>query len=89
MATVEDYVSRIEGTCGRERDVIVIFKYEKRDETVKRILERATLKKSLAGIVFELVFKNYSFRLYGSGKIIFRGLDSKDELNALLSALLL
>jgi ribonuclease HIII len=89
MATVEDYVSRIEGTCGRERDVIVIFKYEKRDETVKRILERATLKKSLAGIVFELAFKNYSFRLYGSGKIIFRGLDSKDELNALLSALLL
>jgi len=89
MATVEDYVSRIEGTCGRERDVIVIFKYEKRDETVKRILERATLKKSLAGIVFELVFKNYSFRLYGSGKIIFRGLNSKDELNALLSALLL
>ena len=89
MATVDDYVSRTEGTCGKEKDVIVIFKYEKRDEAVKRILEKATLKKSLAGIVFELVFKNCSFRLYGSGKIIFRGLDSKDELNALLSALLL
>jgi ribonuclease HIII len=89
MATVDDYVSRTEGTCGKEKDVIIIFKYEKRDEAVKRILERGTVKKSLAGIVFELAFKNYSFRLYGSGKIIFRGLDSKDELNALLSALLL
>ncbi len=89
MATVDDYVSRTEGTCGKEKDVIVIFKYEKRDEAVKRILERATVKKSLAGIVFELAFKNYSFRLYGSGKVIFRGLESKDELNALLSSLLL
>jgi hypothetical protein len=89
MVTVEDYVSRAEGTCGKEKDVIIIFKYETRDEAVKKILERATLKKSLAGIVFELAFKNYSFRLYGSGKIILRGLESKDELNALLSALLI
>jgi TATA-box binding protein (TBP) (component of TFIID and TFIIIB) len=89
MATVEDYVSRIEGTCGKEKDIIVIFKYEKRDEAVKRILERGTVKKSLAGIVFELAFKNYSFRLYGSGKAIFRGLKSKEELRALISELLL
>jgi len=89
MATLDDYVSRIEGTCGKEKDVIVIFKYEKRDEAVKRILERATVRKSLAGIVFELMFKDYSFRLYGSGKGIFRGLQNKDELNALLSSLLL
>jgi len=27
MATVEDYVARIEGTCGEEKDVIVVFKY--------------------------------------------------------------
>jgi TATA-box binding protein (TBP) (component of TFIID and TFIIIB) len=52
-------------------------------------LERAALKKSLAGIIFELEFKNHSFRLYSSGKVIFRGLESKDELNAVLSELLL
>ena len=88
MPTVDDYVSRTEGTCGKEKDVIVTFKYEKRDEAVKKIRERAALKKSLAGIIFELEFKNHSFRLYSSGKVIFRGLESKDELNALLSALL-
>jgi len=89
MSTVDDYVSRIDGTCGREKDVIVTFKFEKRDEAVKRILERATLKKSLAGIVFELAYGEYSFRLYSSGKAIFRGLENKEELTALLSELLL
>jgi len=89
MATVEDYVSRIEGTCGKEKDVIVIFKYERRDEAVKKIRERATLKKSFAGIIFEMTFKNYSFRLYGSGKAIFRGFKNKEELNVVISELVL
>ena len=89
MASLEDYVARVEGTCGKEKDVIVMFKYEKKDEAVQKILRRATVKKSIAGIVFELAFRNYSFRLYGSGKAIVRGLENKEELNALLSALLL
>jgi hypothetical protein len=89
MVIIEDYVARTEGTCGKEKDVIVIFKYDKKDEVVKKILGKATVKKSIAGIVFELAFKNYSFRLYGSGKSIFRNLRDKEELNSLLSELLL
>lgn len=88
MINVTDYVARVEGTCGKEKDVIVIFKYDKKDEAVKKILAKATVKKSIAGIVFELTFDDYSFRLYASGKGIFRSLESKEELNALLSKLL-
>ena len=88
MGIIEDYVARTEGTCGKEKDVIVIFKYDKKDEAVKRILAKATLKKSIAGIVFELTFKKFSFRLYGTGKAIFRDLKDKEELKALLSELL-
>jgi hypothetical protein len=88
MVNVDDYVARIEGTCGKDKDVIVTFKYEKKDEAMKKILGKATVKKSIAGIVFELVFRAFSFRLYGSGKAIFRDLKDKDELNALLSELL-
>jgi len=44
MPTVDDYVARIEGTCGAEKDVIVVFKYDKKDEAVKRMLARAKLK---------------------------------------------
>jgi len=88
MAAIEDYVARTEGTCGKEQDIIVMFKFDKKDEAVKKILAKANLKKSIAGIVFELTFQKYSFRLYGSGKAIFRDLKDKEELNALLSELL-
>jgi hypothetical protein len=89
MPIVEDYVARIEGTCGKDKDVIVTFKYDKKDEAMKKILEKAELKKSIAQIVFELTFKGFSLRLYGSGKAIFRDLKDKQELNTLLSELLL
>lgn len=88
MVTTEDYVARTEGTCGKEQDVIVIFRYDKKEEAVKRILQKATTKKSIAGIVFEMTFKDFSFRLYGSGKAIFRDIKDKNELNGLLSELL-
>jgi hypothetical protein len=89
MVAIEDYVSRVEGTCGAEKDVIVIFKYEKKDEAIKRILAKAQLKNSIAGIIFELGFGDFSFRLYSSGKAIFRSIKNREELNGILDDLLL
>ncbi len=89
MPTVDDYVSQIEGTCGAESDVIVVFKYEKKDEAIANILKKATLKNTIAGIIFELTFQGASFRLYANGKAIFRGIKDKQELNRLLAGLLL
>lgn len=89
MSTVEDYVARIEGTCGAEKDVIVIFKYEKKEEAVARILKKAELKNNLSGIIYELAFNGTSFRVYSSGKAIFRGIKNRETLNALLASLLL
>ena len=51
MSAVTDYVSRIEGTCGAESDVIVNFKYEKKDEVIATIMKRAVLKNTVAGII--------------------------------------
>jgi hypothetical protein len=89
MPTVEDYVARIEGACGAEKEVIVIFKYDKKDEAVATILKRAELKRSLAGIIHEMTFKNYTFRVYSTGKAIFRSIKNKKELYEILAALLL
>ena len=89
MAAVEDYVSRIEGTCGAEKDVIVTFKYDKKDEAIARILKKAELKNTIAGIIFELAFEDISFRAYSSGKAIFRGIKNKEALNKILESLLL
>jgi ribonuclease HIII len=89
MSTVADYVARIEGTCGAESDVIVIFKYEKKDEAIASILKKAQIKNKIAGIIFELTFEGTSFRLYNSGKAIFRGVKNRQELMDFLVKLLL
>jgi hypothetical protein len=89
MVTIEDYVARVEGTCGAEQDVIVLFKFEKKDEAVSHILKKATLKNSLSGIIFELSFNGKSFRVYSSGKAIFRSIKNREELNSILAVLLL
>ena len=89
MVSVDDYVSQIEGACGAEKDVIVVFKFEKKDEAIAKILKKATVKNKIAGIIFELSFQDQSFRLYSSGKAIFRGVKNKQALNSLLEKLLL
>ncbi len=89
MTSIKDYVARIDGTCGEEKDIIVTFKYDKKDEAIAKILKRAELRKSIANIIFELAFEMHSFRLYPSGKAIFRSLKDKEELNRILSGLLL
>jgi hypothetical protein len=89
MVAIEDYVARIEETCGKEKDFIVIFKYDKKEQAVAKILEKATVKNSISAIIFELTFKDVSFRLYGTGKAIFRNLKEKSELQNVLVDLLL
>lgn len=88
MGIIEDYVARTDGTCGKDKDVIVTFKYDKKDDATKRILNKAKVQKSIAKIIFELKFGSVSFRLYGSGRAIFRDIKDKDELNSILSQLL-
>ena len=89
MVSVDDYVSQIEGACGAEKDVIVVFKFEKKDEAIAKILKKATVKNKIAGIIFELTFEELSIRLYVNGKAIFHGIKNKTELRNYLKKLLL
>ena len=89
MATVEEYVARIEQTCGENKSAIVTLKYDKKNEAIDKIMKKAKLKKSLSGVIFELEFQGISFRMFSSGKIIFTGVKTKEALHELLVALLL
>ncbi len=89
MSAIDDYVARIEGTCGAEKDVVVVLKFDKKDEAMAKINKTAKLKNSLAGMIFDFSFQDASFRVYSSGKIIFKGVKNREELNKLLAALLL
>ena len=88
MSSVEDYVARIEETCGEEKGVIVTLKYDKKDEAITKIRNKAQLKSSLSGIIFEFAFRGISFRVFSSGKAIFKGIN-KEALHDILATLLL
>jgi hypothetical protein len=88
MATVKEYVARIEETCGEEKSAIVTFKYDKKDEAIAKIRNKAQLKNSLSGIIFEFAFRDISFRVFASGKAVFRDIN-KETLHEILTALLL
>jgi TATA-box binding protein (TBP) (component of TFIID and TFIIIB) len=89
MPAIEDYVARIEETCGEEKGAVVTFKYNKKDEAVAKIMKKAKLKNSLSGIIFDLTFQGVSFRMFSSGKAIFKGVKNKEAIRDLLAALLL
>jgi TATA-box binding protein (TBP) (component of TFIID and TFIIIB) len=89
MPTVEDYIARTEETCGEEKSAIVTFKYDKKDEALARISKKAKLKSSISGIILEYTFQDVSFRVFTSGKAIFKGFKDREALHELLSALLL
>jgi hypothetical protein len=89
MPTVDDYVARIEETCGAEKSAVVTFKYDKKDEAIARISQKAQLKSSIAGIISEFTFQDTTFRVFSGGRAIFKGIKNKAELYEILSALLL
>ncbi|MBC7130018.1 hypothetical protein H5T51_02205 [Candidatus Bathyarchaeota archaeon] len=89
MASLDDYVSRIEETCGEERHFIVFLKYERSKEAIDKILKRAKLERSISNIIYELNFDGISLRVYSSGKILVKNIKEKDVLLKALSKLLL
>jgi hypothetical protein len=89
MPAIEDYILRIEGICGAETDIIVTLRSEEKDTVIRNIIKRSIVRKSTSGFMFELEFQHVTFRLFTSGRIVFRGIKNKKELNKLLAALLL
>jgi hypothetical protein len=89
MPTIKDYIATIEGICGAETDVIVTLRSEEKDTAITNIIKRSILKKSVSGFMFELEFQYVTFRLFSSGRAVFRNIKNKKELNRILAALLL
>lgn len=89
MSSVKDFVASVGGICGAETEVIVNLRPENRDVVISTIKSRCRLKKSAGDFMFELEFEGLTFRLFMSGKLIFRGVKDRAELDRLLAALLL
>lgn len=86
--TTDAYIARIEEACGEEKDYIIHFKYDKKEEAIAKILKKATLQKTTAKIIFDLTYGEINIRLYATGKAVFKKVKNKDQLNQILTELL-
>lgn len=82
------YVSRIEEACGEEKDIIVILKYELKDDTINKILEKGKVVKNIANAVYEILCKDKVIRVYRSGKILMKNFGSKEEVEEFLKQII-
>jgi len=83
-----EYIARMEEACGEEKDVIVHFKFEKKDEAIGKILKKAKMEKTVAGVIFDLTYKGLSIRLYNTGKAIIKKAKDKNQAQSILAELL-
>ena len=88
MPTVKDYLAAIGGICGAETEAIVTFRCEEKDTAIANIFKHSIVKKSVSGFMFELeIGQNVDiFRLFSSGRAVFRGVKDKKELNRILGS---
>lgn len=85
---LKEYVSRIEEACGEGRDFIVILKYAKREEAVRRILEKCKVERTFSKVMMMGKYKNKEISVFITGKLILKGLKGKKEAEEILEELL-
>ncbi|MBO3769405.1 MAG: hypothetical protein JTT15_03255 [Candidatus Brockarchaeota archaeon] len=87
---VEEYVSRIEEACGtaKTKDYVVILKHEKREEALKKALDKSRIIAEIRGVAVKASFKDREFTLFMNGRLMFKSLKDREELNTILKELL-
>lgn len=85
---LKEYVSRIEEACGEGRDFIVILKYAKREEAVRRILEKCKVERTFSKVMMIGKYKNKEISVFITGKLILKGLKGRKEAEEILEELL-
>ena len=83
-----EFVSRIEEACGEQKDFIVVLKYAKRDEVIKKILGKCGIEGTFLGIFTKGRYKGKELSVFRTGKLIIKGLKEKKEAEDILEELL-
>lgn len=85
---LQKYISRLEKACGEGHDFIVILKYAKREEAIKRILEKSKVERALSGVLTKVRFKGKEISVFITGKLILKGLEEREAAEKILEELL-
>ena len=81
-------MNRIEEACGEGRDFIVILKYAKRGEAIRKILEKIKTEHTLSRVMTKGRYENKDVSIFVTGKLIIKGLEGRTEAEEILEKLL-
>ncbi len=84
-------MSRIEEACGKgetEKDFIVILKYAKTGEAIRKILGKCSVERTLSGVLTQCRYRDKEISIFRTGKLIMKGLKEKREAEEVLEELL-
>ena len=85
---LQEYVSRLEEACGEGRDFVVILKYAKREEAIKRILAKSTVERVLSGVLTKARYGDIEISVFITGKLLLKDLKGRAVAERLLGELL-
>ena len=85
---LEDYVSRIDEACGEEGDYVVILRYDRLREALKRILAKCRVEKDISGMMIRASYKGRGLTLFATGRLLLKGIGERGEAESLLRELL-
>ncbi|MGD6934175.1 MAG: hypothetical protein ACQCN5_08220 [Candidatus Bathyarchaeia archaeon] len=86
MPNVDDFVLKVESICGGGVNSVAVLKPEKINQAIAGILSRGIVKKRTSDYMWEIWFLTVTFRVFESGRLVFRGI-GKEELKRFLVAL--
>lgn len=81
-------MSRIEEPCGKEKNFVVILKYAKREEAMKKILDKCEIERTISGILIKGRYKGREVSVFRTGKLIIKGSEDMGEVEGVLEELL-
>jgi len=88
MPLIDEYVSRLHEACGEERDFIVTLKYAKKEEAIKKILEKCKAHHTISNILTRCTYKDKEVSVFVTGKVVIKGFKGRKEAEEFLKDLL-
>ena len=85
---LKEFVILIERVCGEEPSYIAVLRWDKRKEAARRIAERCEEKLLSTSLMDKLRCRGREVSVYKTGKVLIRGVNSREEAEALLKELL-
>ncbi len=85
---LREYVSRIDEACGEGRDFVIVLKYAKREDAIKKILAKCEVGRSFKNVLTKAKYKDKEVSVFITGKLLLKGIKGRKSVEKILEELL-